>query len=77
MPGWRASVTDKGEEHDCTIKLTFKTANNEAEYEALFLDMTIAKSLGVEEVEVKAGSQVVVNQVRGEFTVKSEKLKSV
>lgn len=68
-------ITNKDEEHDYAIKLTFKIANNEVEYELLFLDMTIAKSLGAEEVEVKVDSQVVVNQVRGEFTMKSEKLK--
>lgn len=37
--------------------------------------VVIAESLGVDEVEVRADSQVVVNQVRGEFATRSEKLK--
>lgn len=68
-------ITDRGEEHDYTFKLTFKTTNNEAEYEALFFSLTITKSLGTEKVEVQVNSQVVVSQVRGEFKVKSKKLK--
>lgn len=67
-------ITDKGEEH-YAIKLVFKTIKNEAKYEALFLGMTIAKSLGAKEVEFKANSQVVVNQVRGEFVENGKKLK--
>lgn len=56
-------ITDKGEEHDYAIKLAFKTMNNEIEYEALFFGITIARSLGTEEVEVRVDSSIVVSQV--------------
>lgn len=49
-------ITDKGEEHNYAVMLVFKTTNNEADYEALFFCLTIAKSLGVEEVEVQVDS---------------------
>lgn len=68
-------ITDNGEKHNYAVKLAFKTTNNEAEYEALFFNLTIANSLGTKEVEVRVDSQVVVSQVQGEFASKSEKLK--
>lgn len=39
----------------------FQTTNNEAEHEVLFVGLVIARSLGVEEIEVRADSKVVVN----------------
>ncbi|KAF5477518.1 hypothetical protein F2P56_004151 [Juglans regia] len=68
-------VTDAGEEYDYAIKLAFKTTKNEAEYKALVTGLTITESIGIDKVELKANSQVVVNQLREEFTMKSEKLK--
>lgn len=56
-------------------KLTFRTTNNEAEYEALGMRLSIVKLLGATKVEVKVESQVVVNQVSGEYTAKCKKLK--
>ncbi|XP_042969158.1 uncharacterized protein LOC122301858 [Carya illinoinensis] len=38
-------ITDEGEKHDYTVKLAFKTTNNEVEHEALLLGMTITRSL--------------------------------
>lgn len=49
--------------------------NNEAKYEALLSGLTVARTLGATKVKVRANSQVVVNQVWGEFAVKSDKLK--
>lgn len=56
-------ITDTVKELDYTIKLAFKTTNNEAEYKALFSGLVIARTLGAKEMEVRADSQVVVNQV--------------
>lgn len=68
-------VLESGEELNYALKLGFKTTDNEAEYEALLAGLTIAKSLGATEVEVKHDSQVVVGQVTGQFAVKGENLK--
>lgn len=70
-------VTDEGEEHNYAIKLTFKTTNNEVEYEGLFLDLTIAKSLHIEEVEVQVDSHVVVSQVQGGICCKEREVEKV
>ncbi|KAG6642779.1 hypothetical protein CIPAW_09G164700 [Carya illinoinensis] len=50
-------IMDKGEEHDYAVKLAFKATNNKEEYEALFFNLTIAKSLGVKKVEILADSR--------------------
>ncbi|XP_042952132.1 uncharacterized protein LOC122289220 [Carya illinoinensis] len=47
-------IMDKDEEYDYAAKLAFKTTNKKVEYEVLFFCLTISKSLGVEEVEVRA-----------------------
>lgn len=44
-------------------KLNFRTTNNEAEYEGLVAGLSIAEALEAIEVEVKADSQVLINQV--------------
>lgn len=49
-------ITDKGKEHNYVVKLAFKTKNNQAKYEALFFGLTIVKSLGAGEVEVRTDS---------------------
>lgn len=68
-------VTKQGEEYNYAVKLTFKATNNDAGYEALLAGMTVARLLGVDEVEIRAKSQVVVSQVLGQFTLKGKKLK--
>lgn len=56
-------------------KLTFETTNNKDEYKALVAGLSIAKALGATEVEVKADSQIVVDQVLRVYSAKGEKLK--
>lgn len=36
---------DIGDEHNYTIRLAFKTTNNEVEYEALLVGLAVIKSL--------------------------------
>lgn len=68
-------TTDSGEEYHYTVKLAFKTTNNKAEYEALLARLPTAKALRAKEVDIRADSQVVVNQLIREYVEKSEKLK--
>lgn len=49
--------------------------NNVAEYSALLWGMRAALALGVKELLVKADSELVVKQMRGEYRVKNEGLK--
>lgn len=57
------------------VRFTFKTTNNKVEYEALVVEVSMAKVLGAIKVEVKVDSKVVVNQVLGVYAVKGKKLK--
>jgi ribonuclease HI len=62
----------KGLKYD--IRLGFKVTNNEAEYEAIIAGLAIAKELGVQNVEVRNDSSVVVGQANGEFEAKEERM---
>ena len=48
---------------------------NQAEYEALILGLEVAQGLNGERIEVRSDSQVVVNQMRGRFSVRKRALK--
>ena len=52
-----------------------ETTNNVAEYEALLWGMRAALALGASELVVKADSELVIKQLRGEYRVKNEGLK--
>ena len=64
-----------GEECEVAIQLQFTTMNNEAEYEAMITGMNIAREMGLKNLEVKSGSQVVVKHVKGEYVARGEKMK--
>lgn len=48
--------------------------NNVAEYSGLILGITEALDSGADEVEIRSDSNLCVQQVKGEFKVKNEKL---
>ncbi|MCP4358140.1 MAG: ribonuclease HI family protein [Chloroflexi bacterium] len=50
-------------------------SNNEAEYHAALLGLTLAKRLRIEIVEIVSDSEVVVRQMRGQSRVLSKRLK--
>jgi ribonuclease HI len=49
--------------------------NNEAEYAALILALEKAEALGAERVAIRADSQLVVRQLKGEYKVKHPEMK--
>lgn len=51
------------------------TTNNVAEYKAVLLGLTGALAQGVTSVEVRADSELLIRQLKGEYRVKSEGLK--
>lgn len=51
------------------------TTNNQAEYKALILALEEARALGVEELECRLDSELVVKQLQGEYRVKHPDLK--
>ena len=53
-----------------TLRFSFKTSNNQAEYEALIAGLRIAKDLKVDKLRAYSDSQLVVGQTKGEFEAK-------
>ena len=51
------------------------TTNNIAEYQALRAGLELALEHGVEELEVRMDSELVVSQVKGEWKIKNERLR--
>jgi len=52
-----------------------KQTNNVAEYQGLILGLTHARQLGFREVEVRADSQLLIRQLKGEYAVRHAGLK--
>ena len=67
--------TKKGETVGEWSKFLGITTNNQAEYKALILALEEASALGVEELECRLDSELVVKQLRGEYRVKHPDLK--
>jgi ribonuclease HI len=49
------------------VRLGFPASNNEAEYEALIVGLRRARQLDAEHLQVFCDSQLVTNQVSGEY----------
>jgi probable phosphoglycerate mutase len=54
-----------------------KATNNVAEYRGLLAGLESAIKRGVDEVEVVSDSELLVNQMRGEYKVKNEALRQL
>ena len=52
----------------------FKATNNESEYEALLAELRVATELGVEYLDTFSDSQLVINQVQGEYLAKDYRM---
>lgn len=62
--------TPEGEILDEHAQLLGEVTNNVAEYRALLLGLTRARSLGVTDVEVVGDSELIAKQVNGQYKVK-------
>ena len=49
------------------VRLSFLASNNEAEYEAFLIELKSAKRLGADLLLVFCDSQLVANQIYGEY----------
>ena len=56
------------------LRLGFPTTNNEAKYEALLEGMTMVQRMGGKSIKFFLDSRLVVDQVRGEFEAKDERM---
>ena len=50
-----------------SLRLGFSATNNEAEYEALLVGMTMFQKMGGKAVEIFSDSRLVVGQIQGEW----------
>ncbi|XP_071921892.1 uncharacterized protein [Coffea arabica] len=64
-----------GEELAYTLRIDFRVSNNKFEYETLITGMEVARKLRDESLRVHSDSQLIVNQVLGNYEIKEESLK--
>ena len=57
------------------VCLDFPTTNNEVEYETLITVLDLARAVGAENLTLYCASQVVTNQVNGDYKCKNEQMK--
>ena len=57
-----------------SLRLDFSATNNEAEYEALVEGMAMVQRMGGKSIRLFSDSRLVVDQVRGEFEAKVERM---
>ena len=57
------------------VRLDFPSINNEEEYETLVAGLDLAKEVGATSVVIHCDSQVVTNQVNGDYERKDERMK--
>ena len=57
-----------------SLRLDFSATNNEAEYEPLLVGMAMVQRMEGRSIKLFLDSRLVVNQVRGEFEVKDERM---
>ncbi|XP_077242546.1 uncharacterized protein LOC143883065 [Tasmannia lanceolata] len=59
---------------DYALHFCFKASINEAEYEALIAGMRMAQEVGADNLRAHSDSQLVVNQVTGEYEAKESRM---
>ena len=50
-----------------SLHFAFKTSNNQAEYEAIFADLSLAREVGVKMITCKTDSKLTVGHLNDEF----------
>jgi ribonuclease HI len=67
-------ISPEGELLEQAVRLGFSASNNEAEYEALLYGLRAAKRLGADPLTIHCDSQLIVNQLIGEYMAKDERM---
>ena len=67
-------VSPKGLVLEQAVRLKFSASNNEAEYEALLISLRTAKRLGACHLQVFCNSQLVANQISGEYQARDKRM---
>ncbi|XP_076926266.1 uncharacterized protein LOC143589375 [Bidens hawaiensis] len=69
-------ISPRKQEFTYTIRLDFKSSNNEAKYEAFLAGLRIANKFGAQYEEAHIDSMLVANQVNGSYEAKDEAMAS-
>ncbi|XP_004309864.1 PREDICTED: uncharacterized protein LOC101302897 [Fragaria vesca subsp. vesca] len=77
LNGARIIITDpEGHSYEYALRFEFKASNNIAEYEALIAGIQLYRELGALHIHIFSDSQLVVNQVAGDFKANQNNLGS-
>ena len=57
-----------------SLRLDFSASSNEFKYEVLMMGMAMVQRMGGKSVKVFSDSRLVINQVKGEFEAKDERM---
>ncbi|XP_050242293.1 uncharacterized protein LOC126691281 [Quercus robur] len=68
-------ISPEGDTIECMVRLDFLATNNESEYEALIAGLDLAKVAGATRVVIYCNSQVITNQINGDYECKGERMK--
>ena len=69
-------ITPEGIRLEHSFRLSFRASNNEAEYEALLARLRAVLGMGAWDVEIYLDSQLVINQVQGNFEAWDSRMKA-
>ena len=61
---------EDGDTMSLSFKLGFSYSNNAAEYEAYLIGLAIALSMGIKHMMVLGDSNILISQVKGDFTLR-------
>ena len=56
------------------VQLRFPATNNEVEYEGILMGLRLGKALGVKNLLIRSDSKLVVEQIKGEYEAKEERM---
>ena len=55
------------------LRFEFQTSNNEAEYEAIIVELNLTHSMEADQLEICSDSQLVVKQIEDSHEARGEK----
>ena len=67
-------ISPVGHRFHTTLRFGFEASNNEAKYEALLVGLRVVKELKEKAIQCYSDSQLVVNQVLGEYQARGTKM---
>ena len=67
---------EDGDTMPLSFKLGFSCSNNAVQYEAYSTGLAISLSMGVKPMRVLGDSNIVVSQVKGDFTLRKQSLEA-